>query len=64
MNTELSNAKDTLFGPEGLGVSDFKLFPGTSREATPSEFAREINKAVADVIAGDFDVVDFSAVED
>lgn len=63
MNTELTKAKETLFGPAGLGVSNFKLYPGTSRETTAEDIAKEINQAVAQIASGDFDALDFSAGE-
>ncbi len=42
MTTNLKTAQELLFGKEGLGASNFKMFPGTDRDATVSEVSAEI----------------------
>lgn len=58
MSTELQKAKDLLFGAEGLGVTNFKLYPGANREATAEQIAAEINGSLEAIMAGDYEVVD------
>ena len=51
-------AKNRLYGEGGLGVKDFKMFPGSDRDATSEDFAEQVNKALAQIEAGDYDEVD------
>jgi hypothetical protein len=51
----LEAAKYTLFDKEAIGATDFKMFPGASRDSTPEQVAEEITKALAQIEAGDFD---------
>lgn len=57
MSTQLQTAKDTLFGETGLHASNFKMYPGSSREATPELVAAELNKAFQLLKEGKFTVV-------
>jgi len=56
-NEALELAKYTLFDPEALGAANFKLYPGSSREAAPAAVAEEINRSIADILAGNFEVL-------
>jgi hypothetical protein len=56
--SQVQKAKDRLYADEGLRASNLKLFPGSVREITPEELAEQINKAVAQIEAGDYDVVE------
>jgi hypothetical protein len=58
MLTQVEKTKDRLYAEEGLRASNLKLFPGSSREVTPEEFAEQINKAIAQIEAGDYEVVE------
>jgi len=58
MGQQLDLAKERLFDKDALGVSNIKLFPGSSRDTTPEQFAEEVNKAISEVEAGAFDQVD------
>lgn len=58
MTTQLDLAKHILFDPAAMAAADIKLFPGSSRDATSEDMAREINKAIAQIESGDFEVVD------
>ncbi|OHC74836.1 MAG: hypothetical protein A3G18_10355 [Rhodospirillales bacterium RIFCSPLOWO2_12_FULL_58_28] len=58
MATQLELARHRLFDEDALYVANIKLFPGSKRDATAEEVAQEINKAIAQVEAGDFDNVD------
>ncbi len=52
MKTQLEVANTKLFGPGSLGVSNVKLFPGDRRDATPEQFAEQINKALSQIENG------------
>jgi hypothetical protein len=58
MKTQMEIAKHRLFDKEELDASDIKLFPGVRRDATPAQMAEQVNKAIAQIVSGDFDVVD------
>lgn len=58
MGTQLELAKTRLFDKDSLGVGNIKLFPGSSRDATPEQMAQQINQAISQIEAGDFDVID------
>jgi hypothetical protein len=60
MGTQLDLAKHILFDKDGLDAANLKLFPGTSRDATPEQMAEQINKAIAQIEAGDYEEVDLS----
>ena len=55
---QLDLAKSRLFGEGALGVTNLKLFPGSNRDATPEQFAEQINKSISQIEAGDFEVVE------
>ena len=42
-------------------IKDFKVFPGTNPDTTPEEVAEEINKALAQIEAGEAEEVLFTA---
>ncbi len=46
MNVELTTLKQRLFGD--TQVRNIKFFPGSDGDASPEDFAREINKFFAD----------------
>lgn len=58
METQMDVAKHRLFDKEGLDADNIKLFPGTSRDATPEEMAEQVNRAIAQIEAGDYEIVD------
>lgn len=55
--SQLQIAKRRLFGREGLRVSNISIAPGTSRDVTAEAVATEINRALSQVEAGDFETV-------
>jgi hypothetical protein len=57
MGQQLDLAKKRLFDKDALGVTNIKLFPGSSRDTTPEQFAEEINKAISQVEAGGYEDV-------
>lgn len=58
MKTQMEIAKHRLFDARELGAKDIKLFPGTNRDSSPEQMAEQVNKAIAQIVSGDFDVVD------
>jgi hypothetical protein len=58
MGQHLDTAKKRLFDEDALGATNVKLFPGSSRDTTPEQFAEEINKAISQVEAGDYEEID------
>jgi hypothetical protein len=57
MTTQLEMAKHTLFDKNGLRAADIKLYPGTNRDATPEQMAAQVNRALAQLTSGDYEVV-------
>lgn len=53
MATQMKAVRELLFGAQGLGASNFKMFPGFSREATPEMIANDITNALNEVLNGD-----------
>lgn len=58
MATQLEIAKRRLFDKEALNVDNIKLFPGSNRDSTPEQMAEQINKAIAQIDAGDYELVE------
>lgn len=56
MADQMQLAQNRLYGDNGLKVKDIKLFPGTSRDVSKDEFAREVNKVLSQLEAGDFEL--------
>ena len=52
-------AKSRLFDKDALNAKNIKMFPGSNRDATPEQFAEQLNKAISQIEAGDFDDVEF-----
>jgi hypothetical protein len=49
MTTNMKRAQELLFGAEGLGVSNFKMYPGTNSDTTAEEVAQEVADAMEDL---------------
>lgn len=58
METKLELAKKVLFSDGGLSVADVKLFPGSSRDATPEAMAEQVVKAIAQIESGEFELIE------
>lgn len=43
------------------GANNVKLFPGSSREITPHAIAEQVNRSIADILAGNFELLDDEA---
>lgn len=53
--TQLDIVKRCLFDKEALGAANFGLTPGTCRDTTPEQTAEQINRALSQLEAGDFE---------
>lgn len=53
MTTNVKNAQELIFSANGLGASNFKMFPGSSREATAEAIASQLSAALAEIEAGE-----------
>lgn len=58
MANQLTLAQNRLYGADGLAVSDFKMYPGTSRDVPKEQFAEQINKVLAQIEVGDYELVE------
>jgi hypothetical protein len=52
--TELERLKERLYGPNGLGVKNFRFDLAENCKATPEEIARDINKSLDAIEAGEY----------
>jgi len=52
MDTQMELAKNRLFGPDGLKVTNIKLYPGANRDSTPDNMAEVINRVLSQIEAG------------
>jgi hypothetical protein len=58
MGEQLDLAKKRLFDVASLHAANVKLFPGSNRDATADQMAEQVNKAIAQIDAGDYDVIE------
>lgn len=58
MSTQIELAANRLFDRDALNATNIKLFPGTNRDVSAEQIAHEVNRAISQVEAGDFDWVD------
>ena len=59
MATQLEQATRTLFDPAALHVQNVKLFPGNSRDVSAEQMAEQVNRVLAQLMAGDYEEVEF-----
>lgn len=57
---DLTTVSKRLFDADSLNASNFKMFPGSSRDITAEQFAMQINRVLSQIQAGDFETVDFT----
>jgi len=58
MSNEVDIAKHRLFDRDALDVKNIKFFPGTNRDTTSAQMADQVNKVIAQLEAGDYEVID------
>jgi hypothetical protein len=51
MTNQQVSAQELLFGPDGLSATNFKMFPGVSREIDMSLAQDEIRKSLESLIS-------------
>lgn len=61
MEDQIEIAKHRLFAADELNAADIKLFPGSSRDATPQQIAEQINKTIADISNGQYELLEDEA---
>ncbi|MBC6442550.1 MAG: hypothetical protein GDA53_05380 [Rhodobacteraceae bacterium] len=61
MSDQVKILSNRLYGRGSLEVSDVKIFPGTLREVTKEQIAEQLNRSLAEIETGDFDLVDDEA---
>lgn len=57
MYVQMNIATRRLFGPNGMDVANIAVTPGSDRDVTADHLAGEINRALARIETGDFDLV-------
>ena len=58
MSQNMELAQKRLFDADSLAAQNIKLFPGSSRDVTPEQFAEQINKALSQIEAGEFELIE------
>lgn len=56
--SQVQLAANRLFSADALAATNIKLYPGSDRETNADQYAEQINKAIAQIHAGDFDIID------
>lgn len=56
--TQIELAKNRLYGDNGIGATNVKIFLGTDRDSTAEQIATQINRSISQIEAGDFEEVD------
>jgi hypothetical protein len=51
-------AKEKLFGADGLRASNFKMFPGTSRETSAEQIATQLLASIERIEAGTVEIIE------
>lgn len=51
MSTHMKAAQERLFGREGLGASNFKMYPGYNRDTSSEEVARQVAASIDELTA-------------
>lgn len=52
MGAALEILKNKLFDADAINTGNIKLYPGTNREATPEDIAKEISQSLTRLAAG------------
>jgi hypothetical protein len=64
MDDAIETAKQQLFGPGSLQVTNISVFPGTDPHATPAQIATEISRTLIAITAGDYEMIPDDGLED
>lgn len=60
MASQQTILKNRLYGEGGLGATNIKVFPGSSRDVTAEQVAEQVNRSISQIEAGQFEEVDLS----
>lgn len=60
MTQPMELAKNRLFDADALDVKNINVFPGSNRDATPTQIAEQINRSLSQIEAGDFEIFDLN----
>ena len=52
----IKKAADMLFGADGIGATNVRLFPGSSNDITPDQRAEHLVTVLEKLRKGDFDI--------
>lgn len=59
MKSEMEKLKDRLFNQsDGRSVENFSVFPGDNPNVTPEDIAREVNRVLDQIEAGQAEVIE------
>lgn len=58
MSQQIELAKGRLYGAGAINVRNLKLFPGSKRDVTSEQIADEINKSIAQISTGEYELVE------
>lgn len=61
MGTQVELATKRLFDKDALAATNVKMFPGSNRDTGAEQFADQINKAISQIEADDFELVDLES---
>ncbi|WP_257385006.1 hypothetical protein [Tahibacter caeni] len=50
MASNMNQAKELLFGKDGLNATNFRMFPGANREASAEDIAGELVRSLTQLI--------------
>jgi hypothetical protein len=63
MGAQVELATKRLFDREALDANNLKLFPGTIRDTSAEHYSGQINKAISQIEANDFEEVDLETAD-
>jgi hypothetical protein len=61
--TEVQKASMRMFGPGGLGITNFNVFPGERSDLTAEDIAGELNKMLDQLESGNYHELQFDDVD-
>lgn len=58
MSKNVREAQEAIFGEDGLRATNFKLFPGSNRDATADEISEELLKSMDQIKRDEFEEIE------
>lgn len=62
MSTQVEMVSRKLF-EDGFSATNIKMYPGTDRETGAEQFAEQINKVLAQIKVGDYEIVNIEELD-